>query len=65
MIDALQLMELHLLWFPGDESEKFNAYPEAAQSQDTLRHVRLLDIYSHTDPRYHEGSPCSGLYLQK
>jgi len=64
MISAPQLKELRLIWFPRDEPEKFNVYPEAAQSQHTLRHIGLLDIYSHTDHRYHEGSPCSGQYLR-
>jgi len=65
MIGAPQLMELHLIWFPRDEPKNFNAYPEAARSQHTLRYIRLLDIYSHTDLRYHEGSPCTGLYLRE
>lgn len=51
MIDAPQLMELLLLWFPRDEPRNFDAHSkDAVRSQHTLSHVRLLDVYSHTDP---------------
>jgi len=54
-IEAPQLEELHLMWSPAVENVAFEEFPRGTRTRtDMLRGLRLIDFYSHFDPKYHE-----------
>jgi len=52
-IKAPRLEELHLMWSPAVENTAFEWFPRGKRT-DMLRGLRLIDFYSHFDPRYHQ-----------
>ena len=53
MIDAPQLEELYLLWSTR-QAEQFEMYPQGTNGQSILNRLKVLDIYSHLNPEFHE-----------
>ena len=56
MIDAPQLEELYLLWSTRKETEQFEMCHQETKVQRILDKLKVLDIYSHANPEFHETS---------
>ena len=65
MIDAPQLEELHLLWATERETEQFEMCHQGTKVQSILNKLKVLDIYSHASPEFHETSGTRMMRLDK
>ena len=65
MVEAPQLEELYLLWTPWEEADQFEMYSQVPAAQRVLHKLKVLDIYSHVNPEFHDTSSSETMSVDK
>jgi hypothetical protein len=60
-VRAPRLEELHLLWTFDNEWGYFPGYQEDKYLQQTLKQLKVLDVYSNFDPQFHRNATGSNI----